>query len=120
MKRDIELVREILLWATSQEVASVNRNPDIPGYTETQIAHHVYLMKQASLVEAAELNAMGVDGPIAILLRPTWAGHDFVDAARNKTVWGMAKTKVLSSGASFTFDILKDVLSVAARGALGM
>jgi hypothetical protein len=38
-------------------------------------------MTQAGLVEAAELKAMGIDGPIAILLRLTWAGHDFVDTA---------------------------------------
>lgn len=120
MQRDINLIREILLWATNQDSAGFYQNPTIDGYAENQIGYHVYLMSQAGLVEAADTTTNDSDGPEAILLNLTWAGHDFVDAAKDSTVWSKAKSQVLSSGASFTFDILKDVLAMVARGSLGL
>lgn len=120
MKRDINLIREILLWATDQDSAGFDKNPSIDGYTENQIGYHVYLMYQAGLVEAADTTTADSDGPEAILLNLTWAGHDFIDAAKDSTVWNKAKSQILSSGVSFTFDILKDTLAMLARGSLGM
>jgi hypothetical protein len=52
LKRDMELVRKILLHAEKAESGSVDDGLDIEGYTEHQIAHHVYLMEQAGLVRA--------------------------------------------------------------------
>ena len=118
MKRDMNLVREILLWATDQDASGVNANPTIVGYSADQVSHHVHLMSQAGLVEAAVTTALSDPGPTALLLSVTWAGHDFVDAARDNTIWNKAKRKVLSSGSSFTFDLLKDVLVLLAKGAL--
>lgn len=120
MKRDLELIRDILLWATSQEHAGIDGNPSFPGYTDEHVAYQVYLMNQAGLVEAEDRTDNDSLSPESVLLNVTWAGHDFIDATRNDTVWRKTKTKVLSSGASFTFDILKDVLSVAARTTLGL
>lgn len=36
----------------------------------------------------------------------TWKGHDFLDAAKDDTLWNKAKEKFLIPGVSFTFDIL--------------
>lgn len=120
MKRDMNLVREILLWATAQESAGIYTNPVLPEYAEDQIAHHVHLMSQAGLVDAVDITTNSSAGPSSLLLSVTWAGHDFIDAARDDTAWNKAKSKVLSSGASFTFDLLKDVLVLAAKGPLGL
>jgi hypothetical protein len=120
MKRDMNLVREILLWATAQEDAGIYRNPTLDGYSESQIAHHVHLMWQAGLVEAANATTNSSGGPAAIIMSVTWAGHDFIDAARDDTIWNKTKNKVLSSGAAFTFDLLKEVLVLAAKGPLGL
>ena len=120
MKRDMDLVREILLWATAQENAGIDINPVLPDYTEDQIAHHVHLMSQAGLVDALGITTNSSAGPSALLASVTWAGHDFIDAARDNTIWNKAKRKVLSSGATFTFDLLKQVLVLAAKGPLGL
>lgn len=45
----------------------------------------------------------------------TWAGHDFLDAARNDTVWHTAREKVLKSGVAWTFELLKETLKALAR-----
>lgn len=120
MKRDMNLVREILLWATAQEDAGIYANPSLTDYTEDQIAHHVHLMWQAGLVDAVDTTTLDGAGPSATLMSVTWAGHDFIDAARDNTIWNKTKSKVLSSGVAFTFDLLKEVLVSAAKGPLGI
>ena len=120
MKRDLNLVREILLWATAQEAAGLDGNPSLPGYTEDEIAHHVHLMWQARLVDALDITTNNSAGPSALLTSVTWAGHDFIDAARDNTIWNKTKSKVLASGLSFTFELLKEVLVSAAKGPLGL
>lgn len=120
MKRDMDLVREILLWATQHDEGSFGANPKIPEYTEDQVAYHVHLMEQAGLVTAADIPDIGGSSPAAILTSVTWIGHDFIDAAKDNTTWNKAKNKVLSSGVSFTFDLLKELLALGARGPLGL
>lgn len=120
MKRDMDLVRQILLDATAQEHGYVNDNPEIEGYTEEQVGHHIYLMHQAGLVEAADTSAMDSDSPTAMLTSVTWKGHDFLEAARSNTVWFQAKEKAKSVGGSLTFDLLKELLVATTRSQLGL
>lgn len=120
MKRDMDLVRQILLDATSKDEGYANDNPELEGYTEDQIGHHIYLMQQAGLVEAADTSAMGSTSPTAILISVTWKGHDFIEAARNNTVWAQAKEKAKSVGGSLTFDLMKELLVSTTRSQLGL
>ncbi|MGO8839441.1 MAG: DUF2513 domain-containing protein [Limisphaerales bacterium] len=48
-------------------------------------------------------------------VRLTWAGHDFLDAARNDTIWNKAKDEFLKPGISWTFSILFEWLKQEAR-----
>lgn len=96
------------------------RNPSFEEYTDEQVGYHVYIMWQAGLVEAIDVSTNGDPGPAAILSSVTWDGHDFLDAAKDNTVWEKAKKNVLSSGASFTFDLLKELLVLWAKGPLGL
>ncbi|RYY90112.1 MAG: DUF2513 domain-containing protein [Chitinophagaceae bacterium] len=91
MKRDMDLVREILLDAESLEHGYVNGVLKIDGYTEDQIGHHVYLMEQAGLVEAADASSMDSDSPIALLISIKWQGHDFLDSVRDPEIWKQTK-----------------------------
>jgi len=50
----------------------------------------------------------------------TWAGHDFLDAARNDTVWNSAKEKLISVGGSASLEILKALLVQTAKQLLGL
>jgi hypothetical protein len=120
MKRDMDLVRKILLDATSQDDGYAGSNPEIEGYTEDQIAHHIYLMEQAGLVEAADTSTKGSSSPTAILTSITWKGHDFIDVARSNTVWGQAQEKAKSVGGSLTFDLMKELVVAVARSQIGL
>lgn len=111
----MDLVRQILLHATSEQGGYANVNPEIDGYTDDQIAHHIYLMWQAGLVEAADTSAMGSSSPTAMLVSITWNGHDFLDAARSNTVWMQAKEMAKSVGGAISFELMKQLLISIAR-----
>lgn len=120
MKRDMDLVRQILMAAESQEGGYASENPAIDGYTEDQIGYHVHLMEQAGLVEATDTSEMDSASPSAILLSIKWNGHEFLDAAKSNTVWAQAKEKAKSVGGSLTLDLMKELLVATARSQLGL
>lgn len=115
MKRDMDLVRKILLHATGDESGYPDSNPKIEGYTEDQIGHHIYLMQQAGLVEVADGSTSDSCGPTALLISVTWEGHDFIEAARSNTIWSSVKDVAKSGGVSLTFDMLKELLVTMTR-----
>lgn len=106
MRRDMDLVRRIAVAAADLEFGeTLSELEGVDAYT---FGEHVRLMVEADLIEAQV--AGGYPEPIAIVTRLTWAGNDFVDAARDDALWKRAMTKVVKSGASFTFEILKEAL----------
>lgn len=118
MKRDMNLVREILLWATDQPDYGFRENPCFPGYTDEQVGHHIYLMAQAGLVEAEEVTMTDSLSPVSVLLAVTWAGHDFIDVARDGSLWNKAMKKLAAAGEALTFDLLKGLLTRLAEAGL--
>lgn len=110
MKRDLNLVREILLWANEQKEFAFYANPVLKDYTDDQISYHVYLMEQAGLVIAHNHQTIHDSGPNKILFCVTWDGHDFADAAKNDALWKKAALTILKEGKGFTFDLVKEWL----------
>jgi hypothetical protein len=110
MKRDMSLIRKILLWAIEQPQGYLTANPTLDDYSDEQIAYHVWLMQQAGLVYAIERKSFGLSSPHAIISSVTWEGHDFADSAKNDALWKKAVSIVLNEGQSFTFDLLKSWL----------
>jgi hypothetical protein len=108
MKRDMEIVRNLLLRAEAAE-GSVSINDPVETY-------HVRIMIQAGLVEGRISEEITSDAPRhSYIHNLTWTGHDFLDAARNDTAWRTVKEKVLKPGVSWTFELLKEVLKALAR-----
>lgn len=48
----------------------------------------------------------------------TWEGHEFLDAARNNTVWRKVLQLVKDKGASVPFEVVKQLLLQGARASL--
>lgn len=106
MKRDMDLVRRILLAAA--DLPPNEQLESLDGVDESVFTQHVIWLEEAGLVKA--LIADFLEGSQAEVTRLTWAGCDFVDAIRDDTLWAKAKTSVLKPSMSFTFDVLKDWL----------
>ena len=112
----MDLIRALLLKLEERPDATYNRAFNgFDGYTKQEIAYNVSLMIDADLVKG-ETRLLG-DGTFDVvrLTRFTWAGHEFLDAARNDTVWNESKQVIKRNGGSIPFDILKDLLKTMVR-----
>jgi hypothetical protein len=112
VKRDMDIVRHLLLWVES------DYSYQLPSeLSREQLGYHTQILIDAGFVEGTVRysNRRRHAPDVFHIQRLTWAGHDFLDAARNDTVWHTAREKVLKSGASWTFDLLKETLKALAR-----
>jgi DNA-binding transcriptional ArsR family regulator len=109
MKRDMDLARKILLQIEAAPEARGGINPNITGYSEEEVSYHVMLLAKAGLVDAVDFSSK--DGGSAWkAIGLTWAGHDFIEAAKDDARWTRAKDIVTMKGGGIAFDILKQVL----------
>lgn len=111
MKRDMEIVRQIL-FAVEDASGPVGEIPECP---DSIFSYHTALLIEAGLATGDVSDGPDLQPMAGCIFRLTWTGHDFLDAARNDTVWRTAKEKVLKSGASWTFDLLKETLKSLAK-----
>jgi DNA-binding transcriptional ArsR family regulator len=119
MKRDMELVRQILLELEKKTAPkSTMPEPEFPGYTPEQISYHVEIMYQAGLITAHDEGTINIYQWYPVNL--TWQGHEFLDAARNETFWKKATGKLSEVTGGLSLELLKDVLLSQARQQLGI
>jgi len=112
MKRDLGLVRELLLRLEAWPIEMYGAEtitPDDPklaveGYDYEQIAYHLSLLQERNLIEAPDSQPMiGI-----VFTRLAWEGHDFLDAVRDPEIWRKTKQSADAVG-SFTFELVKDL-----------
>ncbi|MBW3140070.1 DUF2513 domain-containing protein [Ferrimonas balearica] len=116
MKRDMELGRKILLVLEEKEDFSTPIIPEVPEHTKIEVAYHIKLLHQAGLVEAINWSSDSDNEWEATTL--TSIGHDFLDAARNETIWKKSKAMVLENGAAMTFEMMKIALTETLKAQL--
>ena len=118
MKRDLDLVRTILLAIENNEntVGASFVTVKIPNRSQKEISYHVELLCEAGLIEAKDLSR----GSRHYEWHPerlTWQGHEFLDSARDENSWKQAKNK-LEEVRNFSFEVLKTVLVKLAERSL--
>jgi len=95
MKRDMDLVREILLYAEQHATPSNPCSVKIEGHSEEEVSYHLRLMRDAGLIDARTPG-----GSIWAVLGLTWAGHELLDAARDDSRWSKAKKTLADKAGS--------------------
>lgn len=108
MKRDLNLIREILVAVEANLDPQAWIDPEPDGYTPDQISYHVMLMDQAGLIEGWNRSAIGVFRWSARNL--SWEGHEILEAAKNDEVWNRARNTLELANAGLVFEVLKEVL----------
>lgn len=113
MKRNMELIKLLLLDLEGEQV-------DLSSFPQSEQAYHAALLIEAGLaVGSVFLDSEGSpDG--AALVRLTWSGHDFIDVARNQSIWKAALSVLRENGVSVSFDILQSLLTNLAKDKLGL
>ena len=118
MKRDMDLVRKILI-----AVEEGNVKLDDLEYDRDQIDLHVELMKERGLVDAiVVLSSDSVRHKILAcsVERLTREGHDFLDRARSESIWERAKKKCLEQTGVLTIEFLKVCLVHMGKQKMGI
>ena len=123
MKRDMDLVRRILL-AIEAEPADPDAESEDPATgidaDEFRVSEHVRLVIEAGLVEGHVLSSIGGEAAPSHLQRLTWAGHDYLDAVRSDSVWRKVKESAAKHGLELTLDLAKALAIHYARDLLGL
>lgn len=121
MKRDMDLVRLILLRIEEDYVSTALYNLKIDGYDKETIAYHCKILHEAGFVSDYdsqyadnELQRFGV-GSL------TWEGNEFLDKIRDDSFWGKTKDAIKKKGLPLVLDTVKTVatafVTAAAEGA---
>ena len=114
MKRDLDLVREILMEVESWDDGSKWRGVSLRGRTKDEVGWHVRIMSDAGLIRAEKFGATGE----VFVERLTWDGHEFLESARDDARWEAAKKTVTEKTGALGFDVLKALLSQLVREAV--
>ena len=119
MKRDMELVREILFLLESQEDGAILEVPE--GLDKYNVASHLEIMSQANLVKGKTIWAD--NEPFWMQYNLTWQGHDFIDSIRSESVWNKIKSTVKDKGleiGGLTIDVIAEMAKSFAKDILGL
>lgn len=82
MKRDMNLIRLVLLDAEGDEEVDLSPNSD------EEIDYHSWLVWDAGLaIRKCDQGGLGNRHEQAIIIGLTWDGHDFIDATRDEATW---------------------------------
>ncbi len=113
MKRDMDLVREILLALEGIPAATSPSTPEIDGFSNEQVGSHVHLMIEGGLLDGSEVTSLQSKFPEYISLSITWDGYDFLELSKNSSVWKDVKDQIRERGVSVSFDLLRKLLTTA-------
>lgn len=110
MKRDMDLVREILIEISNGCFELIDGDDKEESIKRNHlIAHHLKIMNQAGLLEVTlELD---YTNNYFITKEPeiTWEGHDFLDSVLNDNIWQKIKKKIKVEGGAIPFSVLKSL-----------
>ena len=105
MKRDMNLIRELLLHIeNSNDGRSCLVFPP-KDYSAEETDYHLLLLRDAGFIEANV--AESFDGTSISVKRMTWEGHDFLDAIRPTQVWDRVQGRITGVMDSAAFEIVK-------------
>jgi len=96
LKRDLDLARTILRTIEDTPTARGWIDLVIDGHSDEEISYHVKLLAHEGLIEATDLSSS--DGFVWKPTSLTWAGHEFIAAAKDESRWTRAKDMVLKKG----------------------
>lgn len=105
MKRDMDLIREILIMIEEYNGPSNRFWITLDGHSDEQVKYHAVLLKEAGLIEADIMKTF--QGSEIRISRLTWAGHEFLDATRSSKVWEGAKAFALKTTGTVTVETIK-------------
>ena len=109
MRRDMDLVRDILLEIEKQYVSTAIYNLKIVGYDTETIAYHCKILYEAGLI--SDYKAQYADNTIYSfgVGSLTWDGNDYLDKIRDNSIWKKTKDVIVKKGLPLVLDTVKTI-----------
>ena len=106
MKRDLDLVRQLLLQIEglpagppAQYRASEIEDPVLLAHFELVIA--------SGLVNGKISRSQSSRGDVISISGLTWEGHEWIEMVRSQSIWNETKSMLLDSGGALTYELTK-------------
>jgi len=122
MKRDMNLVLEILRKLEDRDEVSVIEQMEVPGYDNLLVAYHLHRMYEAGLLDAETINSSSTESRIIKVLPfgLTWEGHEFLDSMRQETVANAVRRRLGNTLSGVPFTLIRELALAIGRGQLGL
>ena len=117
MKRDLDLVRAIILDIEARGTPLDLIDPRVEGFNELEVSYHVMLLEDAGLIRAMDRSAIGIFRWSAGAL--TWRGHELAEYMHDEALWQAAKRDVLTAAGGLPLDAVQDRLRALVARRLG-
>lgn len=118
MKRDMDLIREILLAIEAQPPGLMRQIPAPAEYERETILGHLRLIKDAGLLDGkVEFHR---DTVLVAIYGLSNSGHDLLDSIRDEGVWRQTKEATEKVGGSVAIDVLKAIAGQVVSKMLGL
>ena len=120
MKRDMDLIRLILLEIEDKYHSTAIYDLQINGYNIETVAYHCKILHEAGLISS--YNAQYADNMIYCfgVGALTWDGNDYLDKVRDNSIWRKTKDTITKKGLPLIFDTIKTIstaiIAAAAEG----
>ena len=109
MKRDMDLVRLILLEIEDKYRSTAIYDLAIDGYDTEMVAYHCKILYDAGLI--SDYKAQYADNEIYVfgVGSLTWDGNDFLEKIRDDSQWKKVKETITKKGLPLVVDTIKSV-----------
>lgn len=120
MKRNMDLVRLILLEIEKEYKSTAIYNLKIEGYDTAAVAYHCKILYENGMI--SDYDAQYADGDIySFGVGPlTWEGNDFLEKIRDESQWNKIKNAIAKRGLPLILDTIKTIanafVTAAAEG----
>lgn len=120
MKRDMDLVRDILSQLAESDGEVDARTFVGDGRDLQLVAYHFQIMQEAGLIEANLQRAFGGSYVLAEAVRLTWEGNDFLASVSSNKVWAKVKSDIAKHSVDAPFSVIKQLAVTACMSMFGM
>lgn len=120
MKRDWDIIREILQKAEELDPNYLLTLEDFNSDNAYEVSYNVQLLGQARLIDVEISDVQTHDPKQFRISSITWEGHEFFDAIKSDSIWKKTKNKIFEKGGAMTFDVVKAVALGVIKTSLGL
>lgn len=125
MKRDLDLIRKILLTVeNSKQRYAIDRLETLCTLLNIEdkqlVCYHVDLLLDAGFIKGTITKLMNNSYSSCFIERLTNSGYNYLDSVRNDSIWKAVKDKLANFGGTATLAVVQDLAVSLIRSQLGI